>query len=34
VEDKGILLVCRKGDEQQIRQFVNDVLIEKGEKYI
>jgi len=34
VEDNGILLVCRKGDEQQIRQFVNDVLIEKGEKYI
>lgn len=34
VEDDGILLVCRKGDEQQIRQFVNDVLIEKGEKYV
>jgi len=34
VEDNDILLICRKGDEQQIRQFVNDVLIEKGEKYI
>ena len=34
VEDGGILLVCRKGDEQQIRQFVNDVMIEKGEKFI
>ncbi|MDY0102202.1 MAG: mannose-1-phosphate guanylyltransferase [Lentimicrobium sp.] len=34
VEDNGILLVCRKGDEQQIRQFVNDVMIEKGDKYI
>lgn len=34
VEDGGILLVCRKGDEQQIRQFVNDVMIEKGEKYV
>lgn len=34
VEDEGVLLVCRKGDEQQIRQFVNDVLIEKGEKYV
>jgi mannose-1-phosphate guanylyltransferase len=34
VEDEGILLVCRKGDEQQIRQFVNDVMIEKGEKYV
>lgn len=34
VEDDGILLVCRKGDEQQIRQFVNDVMIEKGEKFV
>lgn len=34
VESKGILLICRKQDEQQIRQFVNDVRIEKGEKYI
>jgi mannose-1-phosphate guanylyltransferase len=34
VEDEGTLLVCRKGDEQQIRQFVNDVMIEKGEKYV
>lgn len=34
VEDEGILLVCRKGDEQQIRQIVADVKIEKGEKYV
>lgn len=34
VEEEGTLLVCRKEDEQQIRQFVNDVMIEKGEKYI
>ena len=34
VEDNDILLICRKGDEQQIRQFVNDVMIEKGDKYI
>ena len=34
VDDNGILLVCRKGDEQHIRQFVNDVMIEKGDKYI
>jgi mannose-1-phosphate guanylyltransferase len=34
VEDDGILLVCRKSDEQQIRQFVNDVMIEKGEKFV
>ena len=34
VEDNDILVVCRKGDEQQIRQFLNDVMIEKGDKYI
>lgn len=34
VEDEGTLLICRKSDEQQIRQFVNDVMIEKGEKYV
>jgi mannose-1-phosphate guanylyltransferase len=33
-EEEGTLLVCRKEDEQQIRQFVNDVMIEKGEKYV
>jgi mannose-1-phosphate guanylyltransferase len=34
VEDEGILLICRKTDEQMIRQFVNDVKDKKGEKYI
>lgn len=34
VEQEGTLLVCRKEDEQQIRQFVNDVMIEKGEKFV
>ena len=34
VEEDGTLLVCRKQDEQQIRQFVNDVKAEKGEKYV
>ncbi|MEG1572279.1 MAG: mannose-1-phosphate guanylyltransferase [Bacteroidales bacterium] len=34
VEDHEILLVCKKEEEQQIRQIVNDVLLEKGEKYI
>jgi mannose-1-phosphate guanylyltransferase len=34
VESENILLVCKKSDEQQIRQFVNDVMLEKGEKYI
>lgn len=34
VESGGILLVCRKEDEQQIRQFVNDVRMNKGEHYV
>lgn len=34
VESDGILLVCKKEDEQQIRQFVNDVKLQKGEKYV
>jgi mannose-1-phosphate guanylyltransferase len=34
VESEGTLLVCRKDDEQQIRQFVNDVRLSKGESFI
>jgi len=34
VEQDDVLLVCRKIDEQKIRQFVTDVKIEKGEKYV
>ncbi len=34
VESEGVLLICRKQDEQQIRQFVNDVKLTKGEKYV
>lgn len=34
VEEDAILLVCRKEDEQQIRQFVNDVKLEKGDKFV
>jgi len=34
VEEDNTLLVCRKEDEQQIRQFVNDVKIEKGENFV
>ncbi len=33
-EDDDILLVCRKEDEQQIREIVNTVKLEKGEKYV
>ncbi len=34
VEDDNTLLVCRKDDEQQIRQFVADIKVEKGEKFV
>lgn len=34
VESEGTLMVCRKEDEQQIRQFVNDVRMNKGKKYV
>ncbi|MBL0341479.1 MAG: mannose-1-phosphate guanylyltransferase [Bacteroidetes bacterium] len=34
VESEGVLLICKKQDEQQIRQFVNDVKLTKGDKFI
>jgi len=34
VDSDNVLLICRKTDEQQIRQYVNDVMLEKGEKYV
>ena len=34
VESDNILLICKKQDEQKIKQFVNDVKIIKGDKYI
>ncbi|MDP4280718.1 MAG: mannose-1-phosphate guanylyltransferase [Bacteroidota bacterium] len=34
VEAHDVLLVCKKADEQQIRQFVNDVRLEKGERFV
>ncbi len=34
VESDNTLLICRKSDEQQIRQFVNDVKLNKGEKFV
>ncbi|MPM03985.1 Alginate biosynthesis protein AlgA [bioreactor metagenome] len=33
VESDNILMVVRKEDEQNIRQYVNDVMIEKGEQF-
>lgn len=34
VESDNILLICKKTDEQKIRQYVNDVYVEKGEQFI
>lgn len=34
VESEGVLMVCKKQDEQQIRNFVNDVKIMKGDKFV
>ncbi len=34
VESEGVLMICKKQDEQQIRNFVNDVKVQKGEKYV
>jgi mannose-1-phosphate guanylyltransferase len=34
VESDGVLMVCKKEDEQQIRIFVNDVKVQKGDKYV
>ncbi len=34
VESDNILLICRKQDEQKIKNFVNDVKLEKGEGFI
>lgn len=34
VESNNFLLICRKGDEQRIKQIVNDVRLKKGDKYV
>jgi len=34
VESNGTLMICKKEDEQKIRNFVNDVKVIKGDKYI
>lgn len=33
VESNSILLVCKKQEEQKIKQFVNDIKLKKGEDY-
>jgi len=34
VESGDVLMICKKQDEQQIRNFVNDVKVKKGEKFV
>ncbi|HPB04857.1 MAG TPA: mannose-1-phosphate guanylyltransferase, partial [Prolixibacteraceae bacterium] len=34
VEADNTLMICKKEDEQQIRQIVNDIKMSKGDKYI
>jgi mannose-1-phosphate guanylyltransferase len=34
VDSDNILLICRKEDEQKIKQFVNDVRLEKGDDFV
>jgi mannose-1-phosphate guanylyltransferase len=34
VESQGILLICKKEDEQSIRLIVNDVKLERGNEYV
>ena len=34
VDTSDVLLICKKDDEQLVRQFVNDAKMLKGEKYI
>ncbi len=34
VESEGTLMICKREDEQQIRQFVNDVRLNKGNQYV
>jgi mannose-1-phosphate guanylyltransferase len=31
VQSDGVLLICKKGEEQRIKDFVNDVKIKRGE---
>jgi mannose-1-phosphate guanylyltransferase len=33
-EQDNVLLICKKQDEQMIRNIVNDVRIEKGEAFV
>ena len=34
IDNKNTLLICKKEDEQQIKQFVSDIKRDKGDKYV
>ena len=34
VDADDVLLICKRDEEQQIRQYVNDVKIDFGDKYV
>ena len=34
IDNKNTLLICKKGDEQQIKQFVSDIKRDKGNEYV
>jgi mannose-1-phosphate guanylyltransferase len=34
VQSEDVLLVCKRDEEQRIKQFVNDIKISKGDKYV
>jgi len=34
VDSENVLLICKKEDEQRIREFVNDVKLSKGDKFV
>jgi mannose-1-phosphate guanylyltransferase len=33
VDSGNVLLICKKEEEQKIKQFVNDIKIKKGETW-
>jgi mannose-1-phosphate guanylyltransferase len=34
IDNKNTLLICKKEDEQQIKQFVTDIKRDKGDEYV
>ena len=34
VDSEDVLLICKKVEEQRIKQFVNDVKLDSGEEYV